>query len=349
MSKPTGTYQGRVVGTIANGIQTLRYFGLVQDQWTGAVLEPNEGTLWSLGSCTKSFTATLLGFQAAQASAPLYPLIAQYLTGGDIPIALADITLEQLASMHAGLPSTVGAPLNEMSTIFTELLNPSIYRKPIPGRPPFFYSDLSYALLSFATVALAGSPPSDMNQLPADVFAMMQREIFAPLAMPSATFYPPARNAAYNFPYGNSATGPVNGGKSDWPPYDGAGALYMTAPDLMTWLAANMAGAAGPLGTVATFVQSDPRPTNNWLEGEFVMRGWFAKTFAARGETLTMVDKNGDIAGFHCGVAFLAPLEPGGNSDYGVFVACNYEQDTIPLLEQNLAAIIAAGTARAAR
>jgi len=342
-----GPYQGSVLGTLAKGQQSIVYSGSIQDQWTGNVLTPNAGTFWSLGSCTKSFTATLFGMQVTKGMVPVspnqlvYPLVQQYLPSGTVPTALEQITLEQLASMTSGLPDIPTLqPVSQVSTLFEALMKSSTYGQ--PGK--FLYSDLSFALLSFAMAVCAGSQPSSEDQLPAAVLDLLKSYIFNPLSMGSATFYPPqagsvpSQGPAYNFPYGNGPKGTQeNGSKANWPAYAGAGALYMTAGDLMTWLTANMAGEAGPLGAAATFVQSDPQPTNGYAEGQWITRGWFTDSFPTpSGQTLVMVDKNGDIPGFHCGIAFLQPESPGGASEYGVFVAYNYEQPTVSELQTQL-------------
>ncbi len=347
----TQPYLGNMVGTICKGVPNISYFGQIQDQWTPGAppITPNANTLWALGSCTKSFTATLLGMLVNNSNGALtpnsliYPLIKSYLPSGTVPATLQSITLEQLASMTAGLTDIPkDQPVSEVETLFKALMEPGTYNT-TPG--VFNYSDLSYALLSFGLVAYAVSPAPSPDSLPGALLELFDQYILTPLAMPSATFYPPQQSGSYNLPFGNSGATQTNGSKSNWPAYDGAGALYMTATDLMMWLKANMAGTVPNGGT--TFVQSDPVSTlqsngNTYIEGQFITRGWFTNTFTGpkSGKQIVMVTKNGAIPGFKCGIGFQQPRFPGGWSEYGVVVAYNSEQATLPAIETALDGLI---------
>lgn len=323
-------YAGSVTGTLLNGTSQISYSGQIEDQWSENILTPNDTTFWSLGSCTKSFTATLFGMAVHEKSVTVNEAVLQLVLlylhdASKIPEALSKITLEQLASMTSGMAGQtfpgVGFP-GGYPGYFEALLKRNNYS---PNHD-YDYSNAGYALLGFALLSQRpGFDPS--GDLTSQLLAYMNNELFKPLKMDTATLYPPQPREGFSLPYGYVNGQKQNGSKTSWPSCNAAGALYMTAPDLMTWLSANMNGTI-PGGTA--FVQSDPVSTlqsNGKYDGEgkLITRGWFIDTFKGpkSGNSITIINKMGDIPGFNCGFAFVKPEKPGGVSSCGAFMADN--------------------------
>jgi hypothetical protein len=351
------------------------YLGQIEDQFTGNAGPPANNTLWEIDSCTKTVTAALLALQACaqrvQPSDPVLDYLRSYFSNP--PPSLQNITLEDLASMSAGLegsacpnPPPPFAPFEggQTSDVFAYLANADNYGTP----GSFNYSNLSYALLSYALVVcvLEVSPPD--GQLIGDLLAICRTNLFDLLGMTSPVFYPPTSNgSSFTFPYGitGSRRNPAKekGGDSQWPALAGAGALVMTAPDFLTWLRANMGalGSASPLGTSQLlFLRSSPLSTTcpgcskPWVEGQSITRGWFQASYTGRfsQKERRIYAKYGSVStGFRCGLAYgdpsTSPGQPSGSpAHHGVFVLgnCNLKGfRLVPILEDLMDYVIEEG------
>jgi D-alanyl-D-alanine-carboxypeptidase/D-alanyl-D-alanine-endopeptidase len=244
--------------------------------------------------------------------------------GPEISAEIRSVPLFDLANYTSGFPAdnnslnnTVPASVTGSYTdaeLLAFLANPPFQINP-PGTA-YTYSNLGFSLLAIALQAASGST---------DVGSLTCREILGPLGLMKNQLYTDVVGAS--LPRGFDAQGGAAApGWLYFPTYCGAGGLVSTPNDMMTWLqfsmgiiqqrslggalsVTQMPQAAGVLGSSATTVPG---------------LGWFVSDIEDKsGLKLTVVQKNGDLAGFSSQIAFVRPQSDCASSAAGVFVLVN--------------------------
>lgn len=196
---------------------------------------------WHLGSNTKAMTAAVFGRLVEQGRARWDMPLAEALPGLVIDPAWAGATLDQLMRHRAGL---LDAGLLDQAWLIAAHAD----QRPLPeqraafaaralGAPPagpageFAYGNGNYIVLGAAIEAITGHPWE----------AVMEAELFRPLALASAGFGAPRGEA----PWGHRGGVPVNpAGFADNPRALGpAGTAHMSLADYARFVAAMMGGA----------------------------------------------------------------------------------------------------------
>jgi CubicO group peptidase (beta-lactamase class C family) len=234
---------GLVIGVLAGGEQHVFGFGRIAADRQG---EPNQDTLFEIGSVTKVFTAALLAEMSLRGEVALDDPVRMYLPES-VPVprlGRREVTLLHLATHSSGLPrlpgnldETTKDPKNPYANYTIEdlyrYLSSCRLRRP-PGRR-CEYSNLGVGLLGHVLARRAGR---SYEELVAD-------RIAGPLGLVDTVIeLSPSQQARY-------APGHTSEGQptSNWdlPTLAGAGALRASARDLLTFLAANLGALASAL------------------------------------------------------------------------------------------------------
>ncbi|ANE44311.1 serine hydrolase domain-containing protein [Deinococcus puniceus] len=256
--------------------------------------------LFELASVTKPFTAALAGALVQAGHLEWTTPLAQL--GGPLRRLPASVTTLALATHTAGLPAH---PLRAGLTAVTRWHDPygamneqavlasvrrwarasSVSRgTPLPR---FLYSNLGVGALGLALAYAAGKP------LTAEGYgAALAHHVTQPLDLPSIALTPTQRHrTAYSLLGSTQAT--------QFGPLAGAGGLYGTAADLLSFGAAHLSGEAG------THWQTSLRPVGLPPQIQGVAPGWFQT----------------DGAVWHGGVARGTRTALGFSADSGTVVA----------------------------
>jgi len=255
----SGALASIVIGIVEQGGEPAVYgFGKVD----GRV--PDGGTVYEIGSVTKTFTALLLAQEAAAGRLPLDEPVQHLLPGYTIPAWQGQaITLRDLATQTSGLPRLpTGFIPPDMANPYAGygaaelqafLRGHQLARKPGAS---YEYSNLGYGLLGVALAARAGQPYD----------TLVHERIAVPLGMQSTgVALTPAMRA--RLAPGHDATGKPTA-NWDFDTMAGAGALRSTAHDLLRYLKTLMPAAAGTPYALAIQRQ---RPV---MQGVDIALGW---------------------------------------------------------------------------
>lgn len=238
-----GRHMGLVVGLFVDGARGTSGYG----QITAGGPAPDEHTVFEIGSITKVVTATLLASYARTGEvafdAPAGSLFPPGITAPTFR-GQQSFTLQQLASHTSGLPRLP----SDLLTRMVDLRNPyasytrddlyAFLGKHQLGRAPgasYEYSNLGAGLLGDLLATRAGTSYE----------AAVQERILGPLALADTAVTPSAELRARLAP-GHDQGAVVPGW--DLGVFAGAGALKSTVADMMTFLAANVAPPATPVG-----------------------------------------------------------------------------------------------------
>jgi CubicO group peptidase (beta-lactamase class C family) len=128
------------------------------------------GTIFGLASITKTFTALTLLSLVDQGKVDLSAPLAQYVKG--LPDEYKGLTIRQLASMSAGVPSNVPREI-----VWKEQIK-ALKEMPLVSEPGtnYLYSNYSYRLLGTVIANVTGK----------DYLQVVQETILAPLGMTSS-------------------------------------------------------------------------------------------------------------------------------------------------------------------
>lgn len=234
-----GTYVGVIVGLVDDGQVTIQSFG-VADKTSGKA--PDADTVWEIGSITKTFTGTLLAGEVLGGKMTLDDPVQSYLPAGvTMPqVGARPMTLGDVATHASGLPRLPAgfAPKNpadpyadiDEAKLWDTVRTLKLTRAPGEASE---YSNFGFGLLG-AIVAREASKP--YRELVAE-------RVFKPLHMRLSDV---GSNDAIrpHLAQGYDAAGmPV----SHWTfqAVPGLGGIYSSANDMLAYLRANMAAAAG--------------------------------------------------------------------------------------------------------
>jgi serine-type D-Ala-D-Ala carboxypeptidase/endopeptidase len=147
--------------------------------------------------------------------------------------------------------------------------------------------------------------------------ALTGQEILGPLGMVKTQPY--NSQLGTQLPRGFDASGDATAtGWGPFPAYFGAGGLVSTPNEMMTWLQFSMGIIqSGSLNEILSVPPATAAGVSTWL-------GWFESVIQnSSGSKLTILQKNGDLAGFSSQIAILPPQSDCANSGAGVFALVN--------------------------
>jgi CubicO group peptidase (beta-lactamase class C family) len=198
-------------------------------------LPAEASTVYRVGSITKQFTAAavmrLVERGAVRLDDPVTKHLPQY-------PQWKDVTVRQLLNHTSGIKSYTSSP--EWRKHWGETLTPAaliafVEKDTFDFRPgtAFRYNNTGYMLLGLLIEKVTKQPYA----------AHVQRELFAPLGMRSATYCPSApAGAAYALAYSRADEAFKPAEPLDMSHPYAAGALCMSVPDFLKWQAALMSG-----------------------------------------------------------------------------------------------------------
>ncbi|GAA0917625.1 serine hydrolase domain-containing protein [Nonomuraea longicatena] len=203
----------------------------------GAV-EAGPGTLFALGSITKTFTALLLAEMAATGAVACDDPIRAHLPAEAVPRnGAAAITLGQLAAHRAGLPRLPrGLRRRSLPYLLSdpyaryrvEDLHRAVSRlRPPREAPQVRYSTFGVGLLGHLLARAAGTPYPEL----------LAERVLTPLGMRD-TLVPPEETLTRRAAVGHRRGRPVPHWRFD--ALEAAGALYSTGADLLRYLQAQL-------------------------------------------------------------------------------------------------------------
>lgn len=272
---------GLVVGIIdPKGRRIISYGALDQ----GDARPLNGDTVFEIGSITKVFTSLILADMVQHQEVELDDPAAKYLPAGvKMPVRGAgEITLLDLATHSSGLPRmpdnfTPKDPENPFADYTVNQLYHFLNGHALPREPgeKFEYSNLGVGLLGHLLGLKAGM----------DYETLVHKRITEPLGMKD-TAVTPSPDMKARLAVGHDAALKA---VKNWEvrTLSGAGALYSTANDLLTFLAAELgsensalkasmvkqlsvrrpAGAASTAIALGWIISSDPKGTAIWHNG----------------------------------------------------------------------------------
>lgn len=238
---------------------------------------PDAGTVFQIGSVTKTFTATLLAEAVDKGEVKLDTPVASLLPGFKLPSRDGKpITLGELASQFSGLPRLPGNldpanPQDPYADYDAAKLKAFLASYKLPRDPgaSYEYSNLGFGLLGYALAQHAGTSYTKL----------VKTRLLQPLGMASSS-------ATFDEPPGPDwATGHNVEGKPAQPWHlgvlAGAGAINSTGTDMLRYLEANAGRTTGPLPTAMRLAH---KPRREVAPNERIGLAW-----------MTRHDKDGDV------------------------------------------------------
>ncbi|MER6910990.1 serine hydrolase domain-containing protein [Streptomyces sp. NPDC000594] len=256
------------------------------------------GTLFALGSLTKTFTTLLLAEMAAAGTVGYDDPIETHLPPGARPRPGSEsVTLADLATHSGGLPRL---PANLYAKALrnwrgdpyaaygpADLHRATARLRPRPGPRPVRYSTFGVGLLGHLLAGAARTPYP----------ALLTARVLGPLGL-DRTLVPDAADLAADTATGHRRGRPVPHWRFD--ALAGAGALYSCADDLLSYLGALLepAGAPGPLAEALAVVRTRHRPGPSGRDDQAL--GWDLREINGR----TLLWHTGGTGGFTSYAAF---------------------------------------------
>jgi len=276
------------IGVIQHGQRRIFVYGSAQPD-----------SLFPIGSITKTFTALLLAQMAAQGKVRLDEPVRELLPPGTaLKPAGNEITLLDLATQHSGLPAM---PSNfmpaDLEDPYADYHVPNLYAYVAqrglarPPNPPFVYSNLGMGLLGQALANREGSSYGES----------LQREILGPLRLSdtSVSLSPTQRSRLLQGYSGSDPHEPVRVWNLD--ALAGAGAIFSTAGDMLTYLEAQLHPENFPSLSAALTASHTLRATAAPSDpAQRIALAWFHEQHAA------IYQHNGATAGY-TSYAFFSP------------------------------------------
>jgi CubicO group peptidase (beta-lactamase class C family) len=282
-----------------------------------------------LGSCTKSMTATLCAMLVEEKKLAWSTTIGEIFTdlAGSMHPDWRNVTLEQLLTHRAGVPSDLGTDglwdklwhHGGLPTAQRETLVEGVLKHP-PVSPPgtkFLYSNAGFAIAGAMAERVARVPWEDLIRV----------RLFEPLHMASAGFGAPGTFGALDQPLGHGHDGkPMELGVSSDNPQAiaPAGTVHATIGDWAKYVALHLAGdraAFDPhekqrahLLTPQSFARLHTPPSG--AEPTYAM-GWSIAERDWAGAKKRVLTHNGSNNLWFC-VTWIAP-----EKDFAVLVCCN--------------------------
>ncbi|WP_431323707.1 class C beta-lactamase [Rhizobium sp. YTU87027] len=216
---------GMAIAITAGGKRYVYNYGLASK---ASGLQVTDATLFEIGSVSKTFTATLVGYAQASGDLSLTDSPDKYLR------ELADSRLADITMLDLGTYTAGGLPLQFPDEVTDHKTMVGYYKnwKPVyaPGTHRI-YSNPSIGLFGYAAAKAMGWPFDDL----------MQQKLFPALGL-SHTFIMVPKGDADSYAYGYSKSGKavrVSPGVLDSEAYG----VKMSASDMLGFIEANMDGS----------------------------------------------------------------------------------------------------------
>ena len=247
-------------------------------------------TVFAIASITKVCTALLLGDMVLRKEVAPDDPAAKYLPAN---LHMPDyegrgITLRDLVTYAPGLPGwPANLPQLDLAKPFPDYSIEQMYaaleayKMPFAPGTQYRYSNFGFGLLGHVLSRAAGVRFEDL----------LVARIFMPLGMESTRIMPTPSMQARLAPAHNDKLQQAEAWRMS-SAFDGAGALYSTANDLLKFLAAASGRAPSSLAPAFAILLEPNRPTKT--PDMHVAAGWFVQT--EHGDEL--VWKNGDTLGY---------------------------------------------------
>jgi D-alanyl-D-alanine-carboxypeptidase/D-alanyl-D-alanine-endopeptidase len=261
----SGLARGMVVGVLQDGRRRFVAYGSA-----GPGRAPlDEHTIFEIGSISKTFTSTLLADAVVRREVRLDEPVAALLPAGTVVPSRdgREITLEDLATHRSGLPRlpdnmTPAVPQDpyadyDVSRLYQFL---AVYKLPRSPGESVEYSNLGGGLLGHALTLRARA---------ASWGALVAQRLTGPLGMRDTYVDVPAEARNRVSVGHDAALDSVPAWHLD--ALAGAGALRSTAADMLTWLAAQLDTASGPLARAVALARTPRTPGNG---GARIALGW---------------------------------------------------------------------------
>lgn len=299
-----GEYPAMVVAVVDRDRRHIYGFGKLD---SGKA--PDAGTLFQIGSVTKTFTAVLLAEAVDNGEVTLDTPVAKLLPEFKLPSRNGEqITLGELATQFSGLPRLPGnlkpADVQDPYADYgANQLREFLGAYALPHNPgvKYEYSNLGFGLLGYALAQRAN----------VSYATLLKTRILQPLDMSSSS----ATLDESLSP--NWATGHDERGKPTKPwRFDalaGCGAINSTAADMLRYLEANMGNGKGALHDAMRLAQ---QPHQDIGGGERIGLAW-----------MTRHDKGGDVV-WHSGMTggYASFIGFTANRQHGVVILTNAQQ-----------------------
>ena len=271
-------------------------------------------TIFCIGSCSKTFTATLAAWLQTGCDLPIDTSVATFLNIPDNP-AIGSINLFQLATHTSGMPPDGGPPEAAVNLFSGRPVPEGLYdwwsdyppKKFTPQPGTWTYSDIGFVTLGFAIVGATTAPYPDL----------LADTITTPLGMANTWGVIPASVPASQIATGYipGASGPIR------EPVQNGTDIKSNIVDMLAWTAANLAVLeAGPsLPTplqqamgLCVSTQVDPVHDPGGATAKFDMGLAWEIFPAGTMADVTLIAKNGGVSRGGCS-AWLAivPTQPG--------------------------------------
>jgi serine-type D-Ala-D-Ala carboxypeptidase/endopeptidase len=269
-------------------------------------------SIFDIGSVTKVFTGTLLAQMVESREVALADPVSKYLPGRvKVPSFNGlDITLLDLATHTSGLSGLPRPPLTDLSGLTSgvtlEVLYDVLSRYDLVQEPgtAYSYSNVGMGLLAHALSRAADKPLSEL----------MSERILYPLGMNSTGFAP--TDALQGRTVRGHVGALVEPAMSLTETDRGAGGLWSTAEDLLTFLRANVGPASTDLERAMRTAHEPRRPAG---DGERQI-GLAWQVYSLRGHTIYR--HTGLSGGFKAEIAFdpdrqIGVVSLSNSRDYG--------------------------------
>jgi CubicO group peptidase (beta-lactamase class C family) len=273
-ASPSDAQPGEVVGLLAGVTLNFErfYVSLGSVPLLGSGTVSTEDIVWSMGSNTKVFTATLLALAAQlQENNVSLTTSVQSLLPSSVPINYYEksstypILLWHLATHSAGWPDGL-CPKAEGNYTFDQMSSflSAFTPQYAPGQY-YNYSNQGFALLGalMSHVFSEASQPQDWDSSYEDWTSLLTSNVLSPLGMNSTVVDILSVENSMAVPYLYKSTGQPyqTTTPSTWQPDSaglGAGALSTTLADMLTFLEAQIAPPGGNLGSAIQMTQAAP-------------------------------------------------------------------------------------------
>ena len=236
---------GLIVGVLKDGQTHFYGYG---ETAKGNKTIPGPGTIFEIGSISKTFTATLLAIAVGEGKVKLDDPVNKYLPDSipllqynDKPVTLKDLSnhTSAIPRMPSNFQSTVIDPKDPYSSYSTENLYSFLKHLQLTREPGTNYE------YSNAAVGLLGTILQRIYHMSYE--ELLIKYISDPLKM-NDTRVSIRKNDSSLFAKGYDENGVYNGPWNLSSTFAGAGAIRSTARDMLKYAAANVGLPPGPLG-----------------------------------------------------------------------------------------------------
>ena len=299
---------GRVVGALRPGPDgAVEEIALFRGNGRAGGPPPDRHTRFEIGSVAKTFTAAMLADFARKGLVdPAAPAQAFYndMIPGQVRLPVfpgsPGLTLMELAVHASGLPRDPGNLPKAGCRYSRRAMRAYLASlKSLPGPPgaAYAYSNLGYGVLADVLALVCRAP--DYQTMLTGFLAE------AKLSLPDTGVVSGDGKdelAAGHGPNGARASDCLK----SWPALDGAGAMYASLDDMLTWLRFNLGLTASPKNDLLPALHKPRMETDFGAAG----LGWQMRRLVSYPEE-AMIFKNGGTKGFRCHLSFLAGEKAG--------------------------------------